>query len=153
MDQSLNPYRPPKADIQAAPAAASTPIEIAGKGRRFCTWVVDYITFLVLCMILGVALALAFGPGPLRYFEGGWAYLSGFVLLSSYYLFFEGLWARTPGKLLLGTVVTDLNGRAPEFGSIVKRTLARAAPLEGLTFFGQRGFHDRVSKTLVIRKR
>ncbi len=153
MEQSLNPYRPPEADIQTAAAVAGTPIEIAGKGRRFCTWVVDYVAFLVLSMILGIVIALAFGPEPLRYFRGGWAYLSSFVMLSCYYLFFEGLWARTPGKLLLGTVVTDMNAGPPDFGSIVKRTLARFVPFEGLTFFGQRGFHDRVSKTLVIRKR
>ncbi len=153
MDQSLNPYRPPGAQVQPAPDVAGAPLKIAGKGRRFCTWVVDYVGFLVLSMAIHVVMVLAFGPDSLRYIQGGWAYLFGFAVMSAYYLFFEGLWGRTPGKLLLGTVVTDPRGGEPDFASIAKRTLARFVPFEGLTFFGERGFHDRVSKTQVIRKR
>jgi len=153
MNEALNPYRPPTAEVQLAAEEDSTSLEIAGKGRRFCTWLLDYAGFLALSMIVGVVMAIVFGSGYVRYLEGGWSYLFGFVIMTGYYLFFEGLWGRTPGKMLLGTVVTDLQGRPPAFGNIVGRTLARFVPFEGLTFFGERGFHDRVSKTLVIRKR
>ncbi len=153
MNQALNPYRPPTAEVQLTNEDAAAPLEIAGKGRRFCTWLLDYVGFLALSMIVGVVMAIVFGPGNVHYLDGGWSYLFGFVIMTGYYLFFEGLWGRTPAKMLLGTVVTDLHGRQPPFSHIVGRTFARFVPFEGLTFFGERGFHGRVSKTLVIRKR
>jgi len=157
MEQDFNPYRPPAANVQPAaeePTGSDTPLEVAGRGRRFLTWVVDYIGFMVACVILGVVMGLMGAAGALKAAnEGAWAYLFGFVLLSSYYLFFEGLWGRTPGKLLLGTKVVTLTGGTPTFGAIAGRTLARFVPFEGLTFFGERGFHDRVSSTKVVRVR
>ena len=153
MSQDLNPYRPPIAEVQLAPEAGATSLEIAGKGRRFLTWAIDYAGFMVLSMVVGVAMVLVLGTDASRYTEGGWSYVFGFAVIAAYYLFFEGLWGRTPGKILLGTVVTDLQGRAPSFGAICKRTLARFVPFEGLTFFGKTGFHDRVSRTQVVRKR
>ena len=153
MNQALNPYRPPTAEVQLAAEDTAAPLEIAGKGRRFCTWIVDYVGFVALIMIIVFVLALVFGPNVVRQLQGGWSYLLSFVVFMGYYVFFEGVWGRTPGKLILGTVVTDLQGRHPAFGNIVGRTLARFMPFEGFTFFGERGFHDRVSKTLVIRKR
>ncbi len=154
MNQELNPYRPPTAEVQlAGDADEAALLEIAGKGRRFLTWILDYAGFLALSMLIGIAMAFTLGPESLQYLKGGWSYLFGFAVMSGYYLFFEGMWGRTPAKMLLGTVVTDLHGRAPPFANIVGRTFARFVPFEGLSFFGERGFHDRVSKTLVIRKR
>ncbi len=153
MNQELNPYRPPTANVQFAPEAVAATLEVAGKGRRFCTWALDYAGFMLLSMIVGVVMALVFGAGYVRYIHGGWSYVFGFAIMSGYYLFFECLWGRTPGKMIAGTVVTDMNGNAPAFSAVVKRTLARFVPFEGLTFFGERGFHDKVSKTLVLRKR
>ena len=153
MNQETNPYRPPTANVQFAPEAAAATLEVAGKGRRFCTWALDYAGFVALSMVVGVVMALVLGPDAARYVSGGWSYVFGFAVMAGYYLFFEGLWGRTPGKMIAGTIVTDMDGNAPTFGTVVKRTLARFVPFEGLTFFGERGFHDKVSKTLVLRKR
>jgi len=149
MTQDSNPYRPPLADVELAPE----PVEgrpVAGKGRRFGTLLLDYVGFYILSLFVGIVLGIVFGQGALQYLQGGWAYLFGVVIVSAYYLFFEGLWSRTPGKWILGTVVTDMAGGTPTFGAIVKRTLARIVPFEAFTFFGERGFHDRASKTKVV---
>ena len=153
MDQASNPYRPPTAEVDLAQDEDAPALALAGKGRRFLTWVVDYAGFMVLGMLIGMIMGIVFGRGSLRYLDGGWSYVFGFVVMSAYYVFFESLFGRTPGKILLGTKVVDLKGGDPTLGAIVKRTLARFVPFEGLTFFAERGFHDRVSKTIVIRRR
>jgi uncharacterized RDD family membrane protein YckC len=75
------------------------------------------------------------------------------VLYSTYYLFFEGLWARTPGKWLFGTIVVNTQNVRPSWKQVLGRTLCRFIPFEALTFFGERGLHDRFSGTLVMRTR
>jgi uncharacterized RDD family membrane protein YckC len=153
VEPASNPYRPPTATVETIADDTTVAFEVAGKGRRFLTWVVDYAGFLVLSMLIGIVIAIGFGRGALSFLDGGWSYVFGFVVMSGYYLFFEGMFGRTPGKVLLGTKVVDLKGGEPTMGAIVKRTLARFVPFEGLSFLGERGFHDRVSSTLVIRRR
>ena len=152
MTQDLNPYRPPSADVELA-TEASDARPLAGKGRRFATLLLDYVGYYIFSGIAGVLLGLLFGSRGLFLLQGGWAYLFGFVIVSIYYLFFEGLWQRTPAKMILGTKVTDANGRPPTFVAIVKRMLARFVPFEAFTFFGERGFHDSASRTQVVRTR
>jgi uncharacterized RDD family membrane protein YckC len=152
MTQDTNPFRPPTADVELAPEAASG-LPVAGKGRRFATLLLDYIGFYVLALVIGMLLGAVFGANALALLQGGWAYLFGVAIVCGYYIFFESIWARTPGKMILGTVVTDLRGTPPTLGAVVKRTLARIVPFEAFTFFGDRGFHDKVSKTQVLYTR
>jgi uncharacterized RDD family membrane protein YckC len=63
------------------------------------------------------------------------------------------LWARTPGKWVFGTVVVNESGGKPSFGRVLKRTFSRFIPFEPFSFFGERGWHDSLSDTLVVRKR
>ncbi|HEY9027896.1 MAG TPA: RDD family protein [Burkholderiaceae bacterium] len=153
MTQEPNPYRPPAASVDAATDADGDPRMAAGKGRRFATFVIDYIGFVIFSMLIGALVVMVSGQRFLFLFGGLWSYLTGAVMMSAYYLFFEGLWQRTPGKLVAGTIVTDLEGRSPSTGAIVKRTLARLVPFEAFTFFGSNGFHDRASRTKVLRTR
>ena len=78
----------------------------------------------------------------------------GFIVLF-YFVFFESLIGRTPGKLLTGTRVVDEQGQKPSFGQILGRSLARMLPFEPLSFFGaeNRGWHDSLSKTYVVKSR
>lgn len=153
MTQDLNPYRPPRSDVEAAPRVDDDSRERAGKGRRFLTFVVDYIGFVLFAMLVGAIVGALGGQRLFFLFDGGWSYLTGAVMVSIYYQFFESLWQRTPGKLVAGTIVTDLHGRPPTAGAILKRTLARLVPFEAFSFFGSNGLHDRVSGTKVVRTR
>jgi uncharacterized RDD family membrane protein YckC len=152
MTQDLNPYRPPVVHVELAPEAA-VGAPLAGKGRRFATLIVDYLGFYALGALVGILLFAVFGQGAVAFYKTGWSTLMGIFLVLVYYLFFEGLWGRTPGKMILGTVVTDLQGKPPTFGAVVKRSFARFVPFEAFTFFGESGFHDKVSKTRVIYTR
>lgn len=147
-----NPYRPPVADVELPPETGDGR-PLAGKGRRFGTLLIDYVFYYLLSLATGLVLGLLFGASALALLQGAGAYVLAFVLFFGYYLFFEGLWARTPGKMILGTVVTDLKGQRPTFGTIAKRSLARCVPFEAFTFFGANGFHDKASRTRVVRTR
>jgi uncharacterized RDD family membrane protein YckC len=77
-------------------------------------------------------------------------FMLGLTLMLAYYCFFEGIWARTPGKLVFGTMVVSEQGDKPVFGQVVGRTLCRFIPFEGLSFFGEAGWHDSIPKTQVV---
>jgi uncharacterized RDD family membrane protein YckC len=79
----------------------------------------------------------------------GWAVaLLSYVL---YYAVFERLFLFTPGKLLLNTRVCMENGTVPPESTIILRTLARLIPFEPLSCLYNEGWHDKLSKTKVIR--
>lgn len=149
MTQDLNPYRPPTAEVEMAPVAAEGR-PLAGKGRRFLTLLVDQVGYYTFSFVLGIVLALAGAGQAIQGMNKLQEILFGAVALSVYYLFFESLWGRTPGKLVMGTRVVDMQGGQPTFRNLVKRTLARLVPFEAFTFFGVRGFHDRISDTQVV---
>ena len=155
MDQQDNPYRPPASPVRDVGMAAT--FGPAGRWRRFGTLILDYGGYLALSFVVGIVIALAFGPRsaataslmrPLpRYAIGCLVYLG-------YYLVFEGMWARTPGKWVFGTVVTDEGGSRPTFKQVLGRTACRFIPFEAFSFLTEGpGWHDRIPKTRVMRCR
>ena len=152
MDQDINPYRPPTAEVEMA-ATQDLDRPLAGKWRRFLTFLVDYILHFVFAFMVGIVLALVGAGAALEHMNRLQEFIFGILVFVTYYLFFESLWGRTPGKLVMGTRVTDLQGGKPSFRDLVKRTLARLVPFEAFTFFGTTGFHDKVSHTQVVRVR
>ena len=152
MDDDANPYRPPAAPVELARAPGEQR-PLAGKGRRFATLLLDYVGFVFLSTTVSAVLLVLFQHRAAFLFTGVWGWVYGSCVICVYYMFFEGLWGRTPAKMILGTRVTDLNGQPPTFGAVIKRTLARLVPFEAFSFFGQTGFHDKASKTQVVRTR
>ena len=152
MTTDANPFRPPTAEVDLLPDPAEGR-PLAGKGRRFATLLLDYVGYYILALVVGIVMGIALGRQALHLLQGVNAYIFGFALFFGYYLFFEGLWGRTPAKMILGTVVTDLKGQPPTFTTVLKRTLARCVPFEAFTFFGENGFHDKASRTRVVRTR
>jgi uncharacterized RDD family membrane protein YckC len=68
-----------------------------------------------------------------------------------YYVIFERMFLFTPGKLLVNTRVSMLNGSEPGVATIVLRTLVRLIPFEPLSCLYNEGWHDELSKTKVVR--
>jgi uncharacterized RDD family membrane protein YckC len=150
MTQDMNPYRPPQSAVLHAEDSGAQ-FEIAGKWRRFGTLAVDMIVRM-LTWTLPTTLLFAPPADP----DIAWALSRMGISMAwivAYYLVFEGLWGRTPGKWVCGTRVVDEDGRKPAFGTVVKRTLCRFIPFEPFSFLGERGWHDSISKTRVIRAR
>lgn len=151
MDSQANRYEPPGADV--ALAIDPETMELAGKGRRFATFVLDYLGYFVFSAAIGIVAGLAFGQAGLSMLRQIPEWLLGLGVFLVYYLFFEGIWARTPGKWLLGTRVVDESGRPPSFLQVLGRTASRFIPFEAFSFFGTLGWHDSIPKTRVIRTR
>ncbi len=85
--------------------------------------------------------------------------VAALLLGGFYYVYFWGLRGATPGKKMLGLMVTDTEGRAPiGFGAALLRLigyLLSAIPL-GVGFVlvpvTGRGLHDRIAGTRVVQR-
>ena len=129
----------------------------ATRGIRLANHIIDHILSMFFCAVL----ALIIGFFSTRYFGGsiddiGDVSVQFFVFLfifRMYYIFFEGIWQSTPGKWITGTKVVRKDGRKPHFGQILGRSLVRIIPFEPLSYLTNPhplGWHDRLSRTLVV---
>ncbi len=133
----------------------------ASHGQRFLNYLIDF----------GIQFILSMGFGFLAYFIGeltnfyalyDWIqnmngieeYLFGGVVLLFYYGLTETLFSRSLAKFITQTIVVDEEGLKPTPNQILKRTLCRFIPFDGLSFLGSnaRGWHDSISDTYVVRK-
>jgi uncharacterized RDD family membrane protein YckC len=155
-----NPYAPTKAALNESPFSddpdASVGLRLASRWRRFANMWIDAFAIDLLSAVLDGVIAVVTGRGQEPSFGSSLVtrLLLGTFVWLGYYVLMEGLSGRTLGKLITGTRVVTESGDRPSFGQIVKRTWLRAVPLEAFSFFGARpGWHDRWSKTRVIRVR
>lgn len=151
MTDNFNPYKAPEANLEII----EPPREMvrAGKGRRFATYLIDYLGILATLFVFGFLMALVFGQAGIDAVLAINDFVLSVIFFFFYYVFFEGIWARTPGKMMLGTVVVTLEGTKPRLRTILLRTLCRFIPFEPFSFLGERGWHDGLSDTLVISTR
>lgn len=152
MNENFNPYAPPKANVEL-PASEQFELKPVGKGKRFATYLIDYILINMVVFISAFVAVLSFGDAAAAFFEGAGNLLFAVGAILVYYVFFESLWGRTPAKFMLGTIVVMEDGSKPPFGKIFVRTLCRFIPFEQFSFFGERGWHDSIPKTLVVSTR
>ncbi|RDC66424.1 RDD family protein [Adhaeribacter pallidiroseus] len=119
---------------------------------RFFNYLVDLVGMLVFGFLFGIFLATMGAEEILNKMPNQ---LLGIFLLFSYYVLLEGITGRSLGKLVTGTKVVTLEGEEPSLNTIVKRTLCRLIPFEAFSFLtsNQSGWHDRFSKTMVVRIR
>ena len=78
----------------------------------------------------------------------------GVILYVSYYLLFEGVFGKSPAKFITRTTVVSVDGRKPNFGSIVLRTLCRLVPFDQISILIEKNdccWHGTWSKTEVVR--
>ncbi len=149
MSQIENPYRTPSSDVGGPEQRRA--LELAGKGRRFGTYVIDWIGFFSGSLIFGVVVGLTMGEAGVEMLTRIPDMLLGVIMIMSYYVFFEGIWARTPGKFLFGTVVVNEQGGRPSIGQVFGRSLCRLIPFEAFSFLVRdRGWHDSIPKTYVV---
>ncbi|QSB26898.1 RDD family protein [Flavobacterium sp. CLA17] len=131
-------------------------------GQRFLNYLLDNIFILALLFLLAAFLGFFGALLGLNGFVnrmGNIGDLEGrilFILFTIiYYTVTEGLFGRSLAKLITGTIVVDENGEKPDFGTILKRSLCRIIPFDGLSFLGSsgRGWHDSMSDTYVVNKK
>ena len=147
MADMSNPYRAPGADGEVAFGEAFADGLVDAKpGVRLLHLIIDYVLYIGLCFVIGVV-TVVIGQDELATFLT-WPALVG------YYVFFEGVFAATPGKMIMGSRVVQLDGSKPTLGQAFARTIFRFVPFEAFSFLGSgSGWHDRWSKTRVVRVR
>jgi len=132
----------------------------ADKSLRLANFVIDYIVYLAFCSLIGIAIGIlstilgmqnvldyVATMGTLHtYFWGGILFIIAFFPL-------EAMTSRTIGKFITGTIVVDENGEKPETRAFFIRTICRLIPFEVFSFLGDRGWHDSISRTYVVKKK
>ena len=74
-------------------------------------------------------------------------------LFPIYYILGEFYFQQTIGKFFTKSIVVNEYGENPDFQTIFVRTVIRCIPIEPFSFFADnRGWHDKWTKTYVIRK-
>ncbi|MEN2489251.1 RDD family protein [Flavobacterium sp. B11] len=134
---------------------------LVSAGARFLNYIIDLFIFFIILIAIGAMIGILsalFGlTGLAAWMDGlgdlGWNVIAIVVSLV-YYITMEALFGRTVGKFATGCIVVDENGKKPDFGTIVKRSLCRCIPFDALTFLGgSRGWHDSISETYVVSKK
>ena len=148
-----DPYAPPVTS-PTQPKSYRKNWEVAGKGRRFANFLIDYVGLFLSAVILGIIVAMVGGDEGIARLEEIPDILLGIPISLCYYVFWEGFFARTPGKFLTGTRVIGEDGSPPSWGQVIGRTLCRYIPFEPLAYLGlERPWHDNIPKTYVILNR
>ena len=146
-------------DVRNTAHKRKTQQMMAGKGKRFANYLLDWIFMYIISIIIGISAGILLGlfyPQSINYLENinmFEKYILGFILWVGYYTILEGTTGRSLAKFITGTRVVDKNGGKASFGRILLRSVARFIPFEPLSFLGNLpdGWHDRLSGTMVIR--
>jgi uncharacterized RDD family membrane protein YckC len=136
-------------------------LEMASQGKRFGTFIIDYVLSQFVVGILTVIYILL-NPNYIEETEGingkttGMDLLLGFSGFILYYAFFEFICkGRTIGKMICGTRALTNDGEMINLGAALKRTLCRIVPFEPFSFLGRyaSGWHDRWTDTMVVTEK
>jgi uncharacterized RDD family membrane protein YckC len=150
MNKELNSFQAPTSVVE--PVDQTYDLELASRGHRFGTLVVDYFGYIVLSFLVLMVVAVLLGQESVKALSHDVSGLVfGWAIIFTYYMFFECIWGRTAGKWLFGTVVVNDGGGKPSMAQIAGRTASRFIPFDGLSFFAAKGWHDGISNTLVVR--
>jgi uncharacterized RDD family membrane protein YckC len=147
LDQSLmNDFADPNA------------LETASLGKRFGTFVIDYIIIQILVTLLSIVYVGMYYDNLDALSEDSITtksmdYLLGLIGFIGYYWLFEGMvGGRTIGKMIFSTRAVTTDGNVISGQTALKRALIRLVPLDPISFFGSysSGWHDRWVDTMVV---
>ncbi|WP_333662703.1 RDD family protein [Chishuiella changwenlii] len=127
----------------------------ANKGLRFLNYLIDLVAVIFILAIVLITLTFILGALGLTISEESILFdLFIYVLVVIIYFLIEFVTkGRSLGKLITGTKVVMIDGTDPTTKDYFVRNLCRIIPFDALTFLGENGWHDKISKTTVVRKR
>jgi len=132
--------------------------ELVSQGVRFGYFLIDLVFLYLIQIIIGVLIGLILGvTGNLHLLDEGTAFsiflnLSGYLIYFLYYSISEGLGGTSLGKVICGYTVINDRAEKISFGTAMLRSLCRMIPFEAFSCFAERGWHDTLSKTYVVKK-
>lgn len=151
-DENGNVIKVPETKMVARPPV------VVSQGVRFGYFMIDVVFFYILTFIIGIIIGIivvATGNVDLLRPDSGFIKfldLMGYPIFFLYYAISEGLGGATLGKLICGYTVIDEQANKVSFGKAMLRTLCRYIPFEAFSCFAERGWHDTLSKTYVVKR-
>jgi uncharacterized RDD family membrane protein YckC len=138
-------------------------VDPVSPGIRFVNFIIDRIILLALVfcgMFIWATIAVSRGEDIRSYElfqENGLAtmlqLLLGSVFTLLYYTISEtAMKGRTIGKLATGTIAIKQDGTPFTFKDALMRSLCRIIPFEPFSAFGYMPWHDKLTKTAVVKK-
>ena len=138
----------------------------ATNGQRFLNWLIDNLFMrFVLSYVTGTAVGYIIGnfftdyANHITYDQNTWdlLLLSYLIAIFNYIIYYticeKGFRGYTLGKLLTGTRAIRENGEELSFKDAFLRSLSRLVPFEAFSGFDYKPWHDRWTKTIVIKAR
>jgi uncharacterized RDD family membrane protein YckC len=157
-----NPYAPPTVSVEPIEVDPSlghsekVEADLASFGQRVGNFFIDqFVGGAMAGFVMPVILAEWVEPWELN--RSALRLVStllnmGFLLV--YYCVLEGFTGRTVGKWITRTRVVSVDGEPATFGRIVMRSVVRFIPFDAMSFlFADAGWHDRLSRTRVVRSK
>lgn len=138
----------------AVPIATGNPAqyEVSSQGLRLANSLLDGIFIGIINFILGFIVGFIVAmAGVSKDSVGTLGFIVGILGWFFYYFIMELAWGRTIAKFITGTKVVMRDGSRANAAHIVGRTFSRYIPFDAFSFlFGRMGWHDRISKTIVV---
>jgi uncharacterized RDD family membrane protein YckC len=151
-DENGNIIKVPETKMVARPPV------VVSQGVRFGYFMIDVVFFYIITFIIGIIVGiivvatgnveqLSPGSGLIKFLD-----LIGYLIFFLYYAISEGLGGATLGKLICGYTVIDEQANKVSFSKALLRTVCRYIPFESFSCFAERGWHDTLSKTYVVKR-
>ena len=138
-------------------AMVPRPVEVVTPGWRFLYFIIDSIFLQIILAFVAFILRVGLLSDQFITQEDVRMYnlLSpslGLFVSFGYYTITEAKFGGTPAKLIFGYRVIDQYARPVTMSQTALRTLIRWIPFEAFSCLGDRGWHDRWTKTYVVKK-
>ena len=142
----------------------NAPLNYASLGQRFANYIIDMVVFYLSAIVFGIILGVVQRITESEFLynmlvdEGSeskfWQYLFGFIVFVITYTLIEGVSkGRSVGKLITRTKAVTEDGEKITWGMAFKRSLCRIVPFEPLSALGGTSWHDKWTKTTVVKIR
>ncbi|WP_430404557.1 RDD family protein [Fluviicola sp.] len=151
-DENGNTIKVPVTKMVARPPV------VVSQGVRFGYFMIDVAFFYIITFIIGLIIGIVVvATGNIELLREGSGFiksldLMGYPIFFLYYAISEALGGATLGKLICGYRVIDEQANKVSFGKAMLRTICRYIPFESFSCLAERGWHDTLSKTYVVKK-
>ncbi len=129
------------------------------QGVRFGYYLIDLLIIFLIEIAIWIALEVIFrGTNNTQLLEKNslffilYSSFSRLIIYFLYYMLSEGYFSTTIGKAICGYTTIDENANRISFSTGILRSLCRFIPFEAFSCLSERGWHDRFTKTYVVKK-
>lgn len=136
----------------------SRPPVVVSQGVRFGYFLIDVVFYYMITFLIGVIIGIVVvATGNLELLDPNSTFYQfinfmGYPIFFLYYALSEGLFGTTLGKLICGYTVIDQYANKVSFPKALLRTICRYIPFEQFSCLAERGWHDTLSKTYVVKR-